>query len=52
MFNIARKRLIELIGGIPHENLVSAVSFLDEQNVCGRVLTPDEFHRMVHVSLD
>jgi integrase len=47
MFNVARKGLIELKGGVPRENPVSAVPFLDEQNVRDRVLTPEEFQRMV-----
>jgi integrase len=50
MFNVARKGLINLKGGILSENPVSAVSFLDEQNVRDRVLTPDEFQRIVDVS--
>jgi integrase len=50
MFNVARKGLIELKGGIPIENPVSAVTFLDEQNVRDRVLTPGEFQRMVNIS--
>jgi integrase len=52
MFNVARRGLIELKGGIPGENPVSAVTFLDEQNVRDRVLTPDDFQRMVNVSPD
>lgn len=47
---MARKGLIELKGGLPSDNPVSAVTFLDEQNVRDRVLTPDEFQRMVNVS--
>jgi integrase len=31
---------------------VSTVTFLDEQNVLDRVLTPDEFQRIVDVSPD
>jgi integrase len=38
--------------GMPGENPVSAVTFLDEQNVRDRVLTPDEFQRIVNVSPD
>ena len=47
MFNVARKGLIELKGGVPIENPVSAVNFLEEQNVRDRVLTPEEFQHMV-----
>ena len=50
MFNVARKGLIELKGGVPTENPVSTVTFLDEQNIRDRVLTSEEFHRMVDVS--
>jgi integrase len=52
MFNVARKGLIELKCGIPSENPVSAVAFLDEQNIRDRVLTGDEFQRMVSLSPD
>jgi integrase len=52
MFNVARKGLIDLKGGVPTDNPVSGVSFLDEQNVRDRVLTPEEFQRMVSVSPD
>jgi integrase len=52
MFNIARKGLIGLKAGVPSDNPVSAVKFLDEQNVRNRVLTPEEFHRMLELSLD
>jgi integrase len=50
MFNVARKGLIELKGGVPTENPVSAVPFLDEQNVRDGVLTHEEFQRMLDVS--
>jgi integrase len=50
MFNVARKGLIELKGGIPSENPVGPVTFLDEQNMRNRVLTPEEFQRMVDFS--
>jgi hypothetical protein len=52
MFNIPRKGLIELKGGMPSENPVSAIAFLDEQNVGDRVLTPEEFQRMVETLPD
>jgi hypothetical protein len=52
MFNVARKGLIELKGGAPTENPVSAVEFLEEHNVRDRVLTPEEFARMLEVSPD
>jgi integrase len=50
MFNVARKGLIELRSGAPRENPVSAVTFLDEQNIRNRVLTPEEFNRMLEIS--
>jgi integrase len=52
MFNVARKGLIELKGGVPPDNPMSPVEFLDEQNVRSRVLTPEEFQRMLDVSPD
>jgi hypothetical protein len=52
MFNVARKGLIVLKAGGPPQNPVSAVKFLDEQNVRDRVLTPEEFERMLGVSPD
>jgi hypothetical protein len=52
VFNVARKGLIELKGGVPAEKPVSAVTFLDEQNVRDRVLTAAEFQRMLGVSPD
>ncbi len=47
MFNVARKGLLVLKGGVLQENPVAAVRFLDEQNIRDRVLTPEEFQRMV-----
>jgi integrase len=47
MLNVARKGLLPLPGGVPSDNPVSAVKFLDEQNVRDRVLTRDEFGRML-----
>jgi hypothetical protein len=52
MFNVARKGLIELKGGALTENPVSTVEFLEEHNVRDRVLTPEEFARMLEVSPD
>lgn len=52
MFNVARKGLIDLRGGLPRENPVSSVKFLDEQNIRDRVLTPDEFQRILAASPD
>jgi hypothetical protein len=52
MFNIARKGLIELKGGIPAENPASAVELLDEHNIRDRVLTAEEFDRMLEASPD
>jgi integrase len=51
-FNVARKGLIELKGGAPTENPVSAVEFLEGHNVRDRVLTPEEFARMLGASPD
>jgi integrase len=52
MFSVARKGLIHLPGGAPHENPVSSVEFLDEHNILDRVLTAEEFRRMVDLSPD
>jgi integrase len=52
MFNVARKGLIALKAGVPAQNPVSAVKFLDEQNVRDRVLTPEEFQHMLKASPD
>jgi hypothetical protein len=52
MVNVARKGLIELKAGVPSENPVSVVTFLDEQNIRDRVLTPEEFQRMLDASPD
>ena len=52
MFNVARKGLIELKGGVPAENPVSAVTLLDEQHVRNRVLTAAGFQRMLGTSPD
>jgi integrase len=50
MYNIGRKGLIDLKGGIPSDNPASAVKFLDEPNIRDRVLTRDEFDRMLGAS--
>jgi integrase len=50
MFNVARKGLVLLPGGTPNENPVSRVKFLDEHNIPDRVLTAEEFQRMVNAS--
>ena len=47
---VARKGLIELKNGVPPENPVSAVPFLDEQNIRDRILTPEEFERMLNAA--
>jgi len=52
MFNVARKGLIELKGGVPAENPVSSVALLDEQSGRNRILTAAEFQRMLGVSPD
>jgi integrase len=50
MFNVARKGLIHLPGGVLSENPVSNVKFLDEHNIRARVLTAEEFQRMLDAS--
>jgi integrase len=52
MFNVGRKGLIDLKGGMPSDNPVSSVKFLDEQNIRDRVLTREEFDRMLKASPD
>jgi integrase len=52
MWNVARKGLVDLKAGVPAENPVSAIKFFDEQNIRNRVLTPEEFERMVEFSPD
>jgi integrase len=52
MFNVGRKGLVHLPGGVPAQNPVSGVKFLDEQNVRDRVLTAEEFQRIVNSSPD
>jgi hypothetical protein len=42
--------MVPLPGGQPTENPVSAVRFLDEQNIQALVLTAAEFQRMLKVS--
>jgi integrase len=46
MFNVARKGLIVLQGGVPLENPVSSVSLEREHNERDRVLTAEEFARV------
>ena len=50
MFNVARKGLLNLPGGNPSDNPVSNVKFLDAHNILDRVLTAEEFQRMVNFS--
>jgi integrase len=50
MFNVARKALVHLPGGVLSENPVSSVKFLDEHNIRDRVLTAEEFQRMLDAS--
>jgi hypothetical protein len=52
MFNVARKGLLPLPGGTPNDNPASSVKFLDEQNIRDRVLTAEEFQRMVGFAPD
>src|SRR5262245_56652353 len=39
----------ELKAGLPADNAVRAVKFLDEQNICDPVLTAEAFDRMLKV---
>jgi integrase len=50
MFNLAVKGILPLPRGVPPENPVRAVKFLEEHNVRDRVLTAEEFGRLVDVS--
>jgi integrase len=50
MFNVARKRLITLKGGVPTENPIASVSLERETNARDRVLNRDEFDRLMAVS--
>jgi integrase len=50
MFNVARKGLVHLPGGVPTENPVSRVKFLDEHYIRDRILTAEEFQRMLGAS--
>ena len=52
MFNVARKSLLHLPNGLPTENPVRDINFLDEHNILDRVLTDEEFRRMVDLSPD
>ncbi len=50
MFIVARKGLLQLPGGLPSENPASAIKFFDEHNIRDKVLTAEEFQRMVAIS--
>jgi integrase len=50
MFNVAPKGLVHLPGGESNENPVSSVKFLGEHNIRDRVLTAEEFQRMLDAS--
>jgi integrase len=52
MFNLAAKGILHLPGGVPPENPIRAVKFLDEKNIRDRVLSAEEFQRMVDASPD
>jgi integrase len=52
MFNVARKGLLHLAGGMPYDNPVRRVKFFDEHNIRDRSLTAEEFHRMLDASPD
>lgn len=47
MFNVARRGLIVLKGGVPAENRVASVSLERENNVRDRVLSREEFARLM-----
>jgi integrase len=46
MFNVGRKGLLHLPGGLPNENPFASVRFIDEHNVRDRVLSAEEFGRL------
>ena len=50
MFNVARKGLIVLKGGVPAENPVTSVSLERENNTRDRVLSREEFDRLMAVA--
>jgi integrase len=50
MFNVARKGLLYLPGGVPNDNPVSSVKFFKEHNIRDRILTAEEFQRMLNAS--
>jgi integrase len=50
MFNVARKGLLHLPGGMPNDNPVSSVKFFEEHNIRDRILTAEEFQRMLDAS--
>lgn len=52
MFNVARRGLLQLPGGLPSENPGGATRFLEEHNIRDKVLTAEEFQRMVDISPD
>jgi integrase len=47
MFNLAHKRILHLPGGIPADNPVRAIKFIEEHNVRDRVLNAEEFQRLL-----
>jgi integrase len=50
MFNVARKGLIVLKGGVPAENPVTSVSLARESNTRDRVLSREEFDHLMAVA--
>jgi integrase len=52
MLNVARKGLLQLPGCVLDYNPVSSVKFFDEHNIRDRVLTSEEFQRMLKASPD
>jgi integrase len=50
MFNVARIGLLHLPNSVPNDNPASSVNFFDEHNIRDRVLTSEEFQRMLNAS--
>jgi len=50
MFNVARRGLIVLKGGVPAENPLAVVSLEREHNERDRVLAPEEFSRLLEAA--
>ena len=52
IFNVVRKGLVHLPGRVLNENPISSVEFFAEHNIRDRVLTAEEFQRMLDASLE